>query len=199
MGKIKGKKGKGKNKVEMPSLNTMQTNPAYNLSLSGGSRPPDWNKILTKREPIMSDEEFEKEIKALAVEYAEKSIEIGNSGKSASIINNELFKLAREYEEKKYNLQTPYVSVVSPDRKAAFAASDGYEVLGNEKNYSGTNRLMLWRPDGWTISPTNAEIERIGKFNNIFADTITAYETELGTKIPSTTISKVVAPLRNYL
>ena len=189
---------KSKSNITAQTLQATQANPAYNLSVSG-VRPPDWKKIYTKSKPAMSDEEFEKAIKGLAVEYAERAMKIGNSGKSSSIINNELYKLAREYEEKKYDLLTPYVSVVSPDRKAAYVASDGYEVLGNEKNYAGTNRLMMWSPSFWTISPTNAEVERIGKFNNIYEDTLKAYEAERGVKIPNTTISKTVPPYKNYL
>jgi hypothetical protein len=58
---------------------------------------------------------------------------------------------------------------------------------------------MMWNPSFWTISPTTAEVERIGKFNNIYVDTLKAYETERGVNIPCTTISKEVAPFRNYL
>jgi hypothetical protein len=58
---------------------------------------------------------------------------------------------------------------------------------------------MSWGPSGWSISPTPAEEKRVGKFNSLFIDTLKAYEAEHGIKIPSTTISKVVAPRINYL
>jgi hypothetical protein len=199
MGKIKGKKGKGKNKAEMPPMAT-QANPAYNVSLSG-PRPPDWDRIYTKREPAMSDEEFEEAIKALAVEYADRAMEIGNSGKSSSMINNELYKLAREFEEKQYKLQLPYVSVISPDRKAAYATANFTEsnsVYGNVPNIYGENKLMMWGPGGWNTIPTYAEQERIKKFNNIYVDTLKAHQAEYG-PIPYSTISKTIAPNRNYL
>jgi len=192
MGKIKGKKGKGKNKVEMPSLNTMQTNPAYNLSMST-PRTPMWDGLWTKREATMPDEEIEKAMADLATEFAEKSIEIGNSGKSASTINRELDKLRNEYGDKQANLQLIYVSVVSPDRKSAYAKADfttGNKVYGNERNIVGGNELMSYNPSGWTIWPTEAEGERSKKLTNIYVDTLRAYEAENGVKIPYTTISK---------
>jgi hypothetical protein len=202
IGKVKGKKGKGKNKAEMPTIT--QTNPAYNLSLSG-PRPPDWDKICTKKEPAMSDEEFENAIKELAIEYADRAVEIGNSGKSKSMINKELYDLSRAFEDKQYKLQTQYVSVVSPDRKAAYEQTDnkknqGPLVYGNESTLYGPkeNVLMGWGPSGWGIYMTQAEQERLGKFNNIYIDTLRAYEIE-HRQIPYSTISKTVAPVRNYL
>jgi len=196
MGRIKKK-----NKGEMPPMAT-QANPAYNVSLSG-PRTPMWEGFYTKREPAMSEEEFEEAIKALAVEYAEKMIEIGNSGKSASIINKELFDFGFGFVNgKKATLEVQYVSVVSPDRQAAYAKADftnSYSVYGNEINAFGEKELMRWTPDGWTIHPTSAEIGRISKFTNIFMDTLKAYEAENGVTIPSSTVSKTVAPVRNYL
>jgi len=201
MGKIKGKKGKGKNKAEMPPMAT-QANPAYNVSLNG-PRTPMWEGFYTKREPAMSDEEFEEAIKALAVEYAEKMIEIGNSGKSSSIINKELFDFGYSFTNgKQAALEVQYVSVVSPDRKAAYAKAnftDTYSVYGNEKTISGGNELMRWTPDGWVIHPTNTEVERYKKFTNLFIDTLKAYEADNGVTIPRSTISKVVPVVRNYL
>jgi len=192
MGKIKGKKG-----------NTTQANPAYNVSLSG-PRTPMWEGFYTKREPAMSEEEFEEAIKALAVEYAEKMIEIGNSGKSSSIINKELFDFNYSFiNGKQAALQVQYISVVSPDRQAAYAKADftsTYSVYGNEKTISGGNELMQWsNQSGWSIIPTDAEVGRIKKFNNLFIDTLTAYEAENGITIPRTTISKTVPVVRNYL
>jgi len=125
------------------------------VELNGGGqdinapRTPMWDSgFYTKREPIMSDEEFEKAIVALAVEYAEKSIEIGNSGKSASMINRELFDFGQKFTNgKKAILEMQFVSVVSPDRKAVLAKADftnTYSVYGNEKNIFGGNEIMQW-------------------------------------------------------
>jgi len=199
MGKIKGKKGKRKNKAEMPSITT-QANPAYNLSLSG-PRPPMWDVFWTKREPAMSDEEFEKAIVDLALEYAKKMTEIGNSGKSASMINRELFNFGYEFTNgKKAKLELQYVSVVSPDRKAAFAKTDftkTNDVLGNEPCVLGRSEIMSWGPSGWSIVPTIAENERVIKFAAIYRETLAAYEKEHG-QIPYSTISRIAAPPKNW-
>jgi hypothetical protein len=120
---------------------SMQPNSAYNLSVN----KLDWDKIYTKRKPAMSDEEFEKTISALAVEFAKKSAEIENSGKSKAVINSMLDKLKKEYDDKKANLELQYVSVVSPDRKAA-----------------------------WVAIPTAAEKERIRKFAGIYEKALKA-------------------------
>jgi len=128
-------------------------------------------------------------------------MEIGNSGKGKSMINSMLDKLRNEYNDKQANLLLHYVSVVSPDRKAAYAKTDFTEsniVCGNELNNWGRNELMSWTPSGWTQSPTTAEMERWKKFNNLYIDTLKAYETEHG-QIPYTTISRAVAPPINYL
>jgi len=159
--------------------------------------------FYTKRVPAMSEEEFEKAIVALAVEYAEKSIEIGNSGKSASMINRELFDFGQKFTNgKKAILEMQFVSVVSPDRKAALAKADftnTYSVYGSEKNIFGGNEIMQWsNQSGWSIIPTDAEVGRIKKFNNLYIDTLTAYEKEHGITIPYTTISKAVPVVRNY-
>jgi len=197
-GKLKGKGKKGKSQAEKPTLAPTQASPAYNLSLSSssGPRPPMWDGLWTKREPAMSDEEFEKAIVALALEYAEKMVEIGNSGKSASIINRELFNFGQEFTNgKQAQLEMLFISVVSPDRKAAYANADftnSYSVYGNEKNTFGDNELMRWHNNSgvWSITPTDAEVGRIKKFTNLFMDTLKSYEAEHGITIPSTTISK---------
>jgi len=188
MGKFKYKKGKnGKNQTEK-SLTATQANPAYNLSLSKPP-PPDWAYVPSKSEPAMSETEFEEAIKALALEYAERATEIGKSGKSASIINKELYNLNRDFEWKEAKLKTSFVSVVSPDRKAAYDKSDGDVVKGNEPNYWGENRLMDRGPSSWAWYPTSAEMERISKFGEIYMNTLREYEAEHG-QIPYTTISK---------
>jgi len=193
IGKLGTKKGKkSKNQVEKTTLIPTQANPAYNLSLSG-PRPPIWEGQWTKRPPAMTDEEFEKKIAELGTEFAERSVEIGNSGKSASMINKELKNLRDEFENRKGDLMNMYVSVVSPDRKAAYAASNGdHRVSGNETNYRGDNELMYYNSSNgtWAAVSTKAEVERVGKLNNVFSDVITAYEKEHNLKVPYTTISK---------
>jgi hypothetical protein len=179
---------------------------AYIPAASGSQpRTPMWETMFTKRERTISDEEIENAVKKLAVEYADRAMEIGNSGKSKSIINNELFNLNREFEDKRSKLMVPYVSVVSPDRKAAYAQTDfqknqGPLVYGNEPTLYAPkeNVLMGWGPSGWGIYMTKAEEERLGKFNNIYMDTLIAYEAEHG-QIPYSTISKSVAPAKNYI
>jgi len=153
--------GKSKSNITAQTLQSMQPNSAYNLSVSK-VRPPDWNKIYTKSKPAMSDEEFEKAISALAVEFTKKSTEIENSGKSKAVINSMLDKLKNEYDDKKANLELQYVSVVSPDRKAAYAKAD----LGKG--------LLEWGPNGWVAIHTVAEKERIYKFADIYEKALKA-------------------------
>ena len=168
MGKIKGKKGrKGQNQAVLSST---QTNPAYNLSLSGSSprTPPVWDDgFWTKRERTMTDEEMEEKMAELGREFAERSVEIGNSGKPAAMINRELKDLRDEFEYRKADVICMYVSVVSPDRKAAYANADfkdDNKVYGSETNYRGEKDLMRWNPSfGWAMIPTNAENERLKK------------------------------------
>jgi len=195
MGKFKYKKGKAEKSQAEKSLTTMQANPAYNLSLSGKPSPPDWTYMPTKSEPAMSETEFEDAIKSLALEYAERATEIGNSGKSNSMINKELYNLNREFEWKEARLSTSFISAVSPDRKALYDKYDGKEpfIYGNNGKIS-----MIPGPSGWIWYPTKEEEARISKFSQIYGETLRAYEAEHG-QIPYTTISKTVAPNRNYM
>jgi len=190
MGKFKYKKGKNVKSQTEKSLTTTQANPAYNLSLSKPP-PPDWAYMPTKSEPAMSETEFEDAIKSLYLEYAERATEIGKSGKSASMINKELYNLNREFEWKEGKLKTSFVSVASPDRKALYAQYDGsnYAVYGNEPNFLGRRELMDYGPSGWACYPTSAEMERISKYYQIRKETLDTYEAEHG-QIPYTTISK---------
>ena len=186
MGKFKYKKGKAEKSQAEKSLTTTQANPAYNLSLSGKPSPPDWTYMPTKSEPAMSETEFEDAIKSLALEYAERATEIGNSGKSNSMINKELYNLNREFEWKEARLSTSFISAVSPDRKALYDNYDGKEpwIYGNNGKISmdpGTGT--------WTWYPTEEEEARISKYSQIYGETLRAYEAEHG-QIPYTTISK---------
>ncbi|MCL2284450.1 MAG: hypothetical protein FWC26_14130 [Fibromonadales bacterium] len=49
----------------------------------------------------MTDEEMENKMAELGREFAERSVEISNSGKSASMINRELKNLRDEFEYRK--------------------------------------------------------------------------------------------------
>jgi len=193
---LMGKKSKGK------KGNTIQANPAYNVSLST-PRQPMWDKFYTKREATMTDEEIENAVKTLALEFAEKSMEIGNSGKGKAMINSMLDKLRQEYDNKMVDLDLMYVSVVSPDRKAAYAKTDFTKsnvVYGNEPTMYGPigNELLEWRSSGWATICTAAELERHKILSNIYVDTLMAYEAENG-QIPYTTISRAVAPPKNWV
>jgi len=185
MGKFKYKKGKIEKSQAEKFLTTTQANSAYNLSLSKPP-PPDWTYMPTKSEPTMSEAEFEDAIKSLALEYAERATEIGNSGKSNSMINKELYNLNRELEWKEWKLRTSFISVVSPDRKALYAKYDGKEpfLYGNNGKIS-----MGSGPSGWIWCPTEEEEARISKYAQIYGETLSAYEAEHG-QIPYTTISK---------
>lgn len=206
IGKLGNKKGKkGKSQAEKTILSTPQTNPAYNLSLSGKIPPPNWdNGFWTKSTPTMTDEEMEEKMAEFGREFAERSVEIGNSGKPAAMINRELKNLRDEFKHKKDDLMDMYISVVSPDRKAAYANAnlqESHTIYGTEKNILGGNELMRWNAttNSWSPWMTEAEGARMKKLYNIFADTVLAYEAEHNLKVPHTTISETVAPpMNNY-
>ncbi|MDR0303312.1 MAG: hypothetical protein LBH98_00850 [Chitinispirillales bacterium] len=172
-----------------------------------GARPPmfggdgNFNGIWTKIERTMSDEEIHKAHKDLAVEYADKAVEIGNSGKSRSMIANELLKLDNWYQTKQSELAYQYVCVFSPDRKAAYAQSDGYIVELNEPLAFGNSWTMLWGPSGWSMCPTPKENERYSEFMKTHFDTLNRYEAEHG-QIPywGQYSNRVItpAPVKNY-
>jgi len=197
IGKLGTKKGKkGKSQVEKTTLSTPQANPAYNVSLSGKPPPPNWDSgFWTKSTPTMTDEEMENKMAELGREFAERSVEIGNSGKPAAMINRDLKNLRDEFEFRKADVMGMYISVVSPDRKAAYANAnlqESYTIYGTEKNILGGNELMRWNPsdNSWSPWMTEAEGARMKKMDNIFADTVLAYEAEHNLKVPHTTISK---------
>jgi hypothetical protein len=172
----KGKKGKNsKNETEKSPLTTTQASSAYNLSLSKPP-PPNWTYVPTKSEPAMSEEAFEEAIRTLYLEYAERAAEIVNSGKSKSMINKQFLNLDKEFDGRVGELKALFISVVSPDRKAAYNKSNGYIVNGN-----GGERLMDYDPGGWWVMyPTSAEWERMSKYEQIRHETIRSYEAEHG-------------------
>jgi hypothetical protein len=123
---------------------------------------PDWNNIPSKN-ITMSEEEFEDAIRALAVESA---------GKSTLEVERERAKLLMEY-----------LSVASPDRKAAYEKFDGR----GDVIYGNSNQPLLSRdPYGaWNCeSLTKEEQARAMKFNDIYINAIKEYEAENG-KLPA--------------
>jgi len=137
------------------------------------SRPPEpnWDRVHSKRAPIMSEEEFEQAIIAMARANAEFAMKKGDTS----------WHLARD-QVAYLELHTAFVSVVSPDRRAAFANSGGNNVIhGTVPNHLGGNELMDWSPSGWTTYPTVAEMERGARFNEIYNKAYQEWEAENGT------------------
>lgn len=130
--------------------------PAFNLPFSG----PDWNKIPTKSEPKMSEAEFEAAIRELAVKEASQGILAGT--------------------EEKSRLRRDYISVVSPDRKAIYAAGPakgGNTFLDAEGNKAFHYNKMS---NMWFYQSTDAEKERAAKFLDIYTRAFSEYEAEHG-------------------
>jgi len=105
---------------------------------------PNWNElnyVPTKKNVSMSEEEFEEAIVALALKNAKS----GN------------LDLTHEW----YKLQTDYISVVSPDRKAA-------------------SEMMIYAQGKWSAVFTPEEQARVSKFGQIYMETLKQYEAEHG-------------------
>jgi hypothetical protein len=150
----------------------------------------------------MSDDEINQAHKELALEYADKAVNIGNSGKSRSMIANELMKLDKWYQNEQAKLMYQYVCVFSPDRKEAYAKSDGYMVkLDNEKLAFDQDWTMIWGPSGWSMCGTEKEMQRMQEFMKVHFDTLNQYEAEHG-QIPyfGQYSNRVIcpAPVKNY-
>jgi len=128
--------------------------------------PPNWNNMLTKTEPTMTDEEFEKAIWEQAWKDASNGV--------ARMNNSEVAQMRRAF-----------ISVESPDRKAAYAqtmAQTGGKLPINQIIYdSSGNRLMHFSPNGhWMPRSTDAEKSRLAMFNQIYNEAYAAYEKEHG-------------------
>jgi len=127
---------------------------------------PNWNQILSKSTPLMSDEEFEKAIWELGWKDAASD---GAHRKNLDYAN----------------LMGAYISVVSPDRKAAYAhtmAQTGGKMPINKIIYdSDGRRLMNYNPGGfWLPRSSDEEKARLANFNRIFWEGFKAYEAEHG-------------------
>ncbi|MDR3002247.1 MAG: hypothetical protein LBU89_13420 [Fibromonadaceae bacterium] len=144
---------------------------------------PDWNMIPSK-DVAMSEEEFEEAIRALALKTAEKGMAMEDIGKAT-----EAFRL----EEKK--LLWKFVSVASPDRKAAYENYRGndYAIYGNPNQ-----ELLRFANGAWGSGLlTKDELSRCSKFYDIYQNTMKEYEAEHG-KIPEKGKSNSVNPYQKY-
>jgi len=121
---------------------------------------PDWDYSIPSKDSAMSEEEFEKAIKDLALKVAEKGAALGNAGEG---------RLSYRHEEAK--LMTKYLSVVSPDRKAAYESNTYQD-------------MMVYANGTWSTKFTPEELSRSSKFYDIFNNTIKEYEAENG-QIPA--------------
>jgi len=134
--------------------------------------PPNWNNMLTKSDPIMTDEEFEKAIWEQAWKDASNGL--------ARMNNPEVAQMRRSF-----------ISVVSPDRKAAYEKTmsmTGGKLPINQMIFDDNgNRLMHYTPNGfWAPRSTPDELSRLAKFNQIYNEAYSAYEKEHGeVKIPT--------------
>jgi len=128
--------------------------------------PPNWNNMLTKSDPIMSDDDFEKAIWEQAWKDASNGL--------ARMDNPEVAQMRRAF-----------VSVESPDRKAAYEqtmAQTGGKLPINKIIFdSDGKRLMHFTPNGfWAPRSTPEELSRLAKFNQIYNEAYSAYEKEHG-------------------
>jgi hypothetical protein len=127
---------------------------------------PNWNElnyVPTKKNVSMSEEEFEEAIVALALKNAKS----GN------------LDLTHEY----YKLQTDYISVVSPDRKAACEnyIRTPYDNSNTTAVYGNFNqKLMIYAHGKWGAVFTPEEQTRVSKFGQIYMETLRQYEAEHG-------------------
>jgi hypothetical protein len=128
--------------------------------------PPNWNHMISKSDPIMSDGDFEKAIWEMAWQDAANGLE--------RMSNPDTAKLRRAY-----------VSVISPDRKAAYAhtmAQTGGKLPIDQTIYgSDGRRLMHYSPNGlWLPRNTPEELSRMANFNRMYQEAYAAYEAEHG-------------------
>ena len=121
---------------------------------------PNWNMIATKGGTTRSQESLEKAIVELAQKEAAGGILAGTNERTA--------------------LMKEYMSLVSPDRKAAFANYDGKSgfVSGSVMNAFGGRELMIYSSVDrtWSTMPTKNELDMYSRFNEIYTNAYTAYE-----------------------
>jgi len=134
---------------------------------------PQWNMIPTKGGTTRSADELEKAIIALAEKEA-----------SAGILASTKERAALERE---------FMSLVSPDRRAAFAGYNGVSgsVVGNVTNAFGGKELMIFSSveRSWSTMPTQNELDMLSRFHEIYKNAFTAWETENGKVVGKPTVS----------
>lgn len=157
-----------------------------NQNTAWGAPPPvfggngNFDGIWTKMERTMSDEDIHQRYKELSIEYADKAMAIGNSEKSRSMKADELRKLDKWYSMEESRLLYQYVAPFSPDRKAAYAKSDGYIVELDEPMCFGNTWTMLRGPNSWSVCPTQTEMQRWEEFAKTRYETLKEYEAQHG-------------------
>jgi len=129
-------------------------------AIKAAATKPDWDCIPSK-DNAMSEEEFEKAIKDLALKAAEKGMALGNASEGRAAFRVEEAALMKQY-----------LSTVAPDRKAA------YEKYGSNQN------LLTYSNGAWSAKLTPEEISKSAKFYEIYDSAIKEYEAENG-KIPT--------------
>jgi hypothetical protein len=139
------------------------------LDLKAISAKPDWDCIPSK-DVAMSEEEFEKAIKDLALKAAEKGMALGNAGEG---------RAAYRLEEAK--LMAKYISTVSPDRKTAY---ENYKGSGNTIYGDSNKELMVYSNGTWSAKLTSEELSKSAKFYETYNNAIKEYEAKNG-QIPS--------------
>jgi len=116
---------------------------------------PNWDNIPSKGE-AMTEEEFEEAIRALASANTEK----GAFG-------------SKEYAK----LLTEYISVASPDRKAAYEKFNG---IGDSISGKSNEKLMVRGSNGvWKVETlTKEEVARASQFLALYANAVKESETK---------------------
>lgn len=111
---------------------------------------PNWDNIPSKSKETMTEEEFEEAIRELAIANTEK----GAFG-------------SKEYAK----LLTEYISVASPDRKAAYEKFNG---VGDSIYGSSNEKLMTRGSNGvWKVETlTKDEVARASQFLAIYANAV---------------------------
>lgn len=133
---------------------------------------PNWDMIPTKGGTKRSEEELERAIIELAQKEAASGILAETSARAA--------------------LEKEYMSLVSPDRKAAFSKYDGVSgvVNGTELNAFGRRELMIYSSTErmWSTMPTKSELNMYSRFHEIYRNAFQAYEAEHGKVVGTPTV-----------
>lgn len=140
-------KKSGASKKDMD--NTLSLKTSMPMLPKSAQLQPDWNSIPSKNE-AMTEEEFKEAIRDLAFSNAEKGV-FGT----------------KEYAK----LLTEYISVASPDRKAAYEKFSGM----GDSIYGNFNETLMTRGSNgvWkTETLTKDEITRASQFMALYANAV---------------------------